>query len=255
MIGVHPDVVILAAGQGKRMRSPLPKVLHEAAGRPLLAHVLEAARALEPAKIVVVVGHGAALVRERFADAGVEFALQTEQLGTGHALAAAGPLLAERGRPVVVLAGDGPLLTGASLRRLVGEFQRVAEGLALLTYEVADASGLGRVVRDADGALSAIVEERDADAATLALREVNPGSYIFDARVWGMLGSLSRANAAGEYYLTDVVSAYRARGWPCQAVVGDDDTRLLVGVNDPEQLALADRLLRARATFSAGRNG
>jgi bifunctional UDP-N-acetylglucosamine pyrophosphorylase / glucosamine-1-phosphate N-acetyltransferase len=122
----------------------------------------------------------------------------------------------------------------------------VGEGMALVTYDVADARGLGRVVRAGDGSVRAIVEERDADPETLQLREVNPGSYLFDARVWTLLASLGRENAAGEYYLTDLVAAYRGRGWPCHAIRGDDETRFLVGVNDPEQLAVADRLLRAR---------
>lgn len=241
------QAVILAAGQGKRMRSELPKVLHEAAGRPLLAHVLAAVQELKPERIVVVVGYGAAAVTARFASSGVEFATQHEQLGTGHALAAAAPLLAQSGDPVLVLAGDGPLVTSVSLQRLLAQFSALGEGMAMLTVEVQDAHGLGRVVRGPDGSLHAIVEERDADPATLAVREVNPGSYIFDARVWSLLGSLRRANAAGEYYLTDLVAAYRAHGWPCYPLLVEDDTRLLVGVNDPEQLALADRLLRARA--------
>jgi UDP-N-acetylglucosamine diphosphorylase/glucosamine-1-phosphate N-acetyltransferase len=245
-MGMALDVVILAAGRGRRMRSPLPKVLHEAAGEPLLAHVLAAARGVKPARVVVVIGYGAAAVRARFADVGVEYALQSEQLGTGHALAAAAPLLANAQRPVLVLSGDGPLITTQTLERLLARFEEVGEGMALVTYLVEDARGLGRVVRDGDGSVRAIVEERDADAATLQLREVNPGSYIFDARVWPLLASLGRENAAGEYYLTDLVAAYRDRGWPCHALLGEDDTRWLVGVNDLEQLALADRLLRAR---------
>lgn len=243
----RPVVVVLAAGQGKRMRSTLPKVLHEAAGKPLLGHVLDAARTLNPREIVVVVGHGADEVKARFAGEGLRFALQREQLGTGHAVAAAHDALEGAPGPYLVLFGDGPLVTPESLREVFEAHQRGGGGLTLLTYEVEDPSGLGRVIRAEDGALEAIVEERDAPAELLHLREVSPGTYVLDDHLWSLLATLKSDNAAGEYYLTDLVAAYRERGLPLRAVRGEDETRFLVGVNDPEQLAIADRLLRARS--------
>jgi bifunctional UDP-N-acetylglucosamine pyrophosphorylase / glucosamine-1-phosphate N-acetyltransferase len=243
-----PDVavVVLAAGQGTRMRSAKPKVLHDVAGKPILAHVLAAASVLAPERTVVVVGHGADEVRARCGLPGVEFALQSEQLGTGHAVLAAAEVLGPWGGTLLVLNGDAPLLTSESLARLLGAHHAGGEGMTLLTYEVDDPSGLGRVVRGADGRVERIVEERDTDAATRALREVSPGCYAFDPRVWGLLRSLGAGNAAGEYYLTDVVTAYLSAGLPVRAVLGDDESRLLVGVNDRAQLAEAERLLRDR---------
>ena len=242
----RPIVIVLAAGQGTRMRSALPKVLHEAAGRPLLEHVLRAARSLAPAEVLVVVGHGADAVRARFADAGVAFVDQREQRGTGDAVARCAALARDHGGPVVVLSGDGPLVTPESLAALLAAQREGGPGMSLLTVEALDASGLGRVVRDADGGVREIVEERDADPGVRALREVNPGSYAFDDRLWGFLEGLDDDNAAGELYLTDLVAAYRRNGLPVRAVRVDDETRELVGVNDRGQLARADRLLRDR---------
>lgn len=243
----RPAVLVLAAGQGTRMRSRLPKVLHEAAGQPLLEHVLRAARALDPDALVVVVGHGASDVRARFADAGVTFVDQLRQRGTGDAVAVCAAALAEHPGPFVVLSGDGPLVTGDGLRRLLAAHVAAGgDGMTMLTYDVDDPAGLGRVVRGRDGGVRAIVEERDADESTRALREVNPGTYVFDGRLWALLPGLSDGNAAGEYYLTDLVVAYLQAGAQVRAVRGDDETRSLVGVNDRAQLAVADRLLRDR---------
>ncbi len=242
-----PAVVVLAAGQGTRMRSRRPKVLHEAAGVPLLAHVLAAAAHVDPEPLVVVVGHGADAVRERFGDAGLLFVEQSVQRGTGDAVASCAEVLAGHPGPIVVLSGDGPLVSGASLRRLVDAHAAAGgDGMTLLTVEVDDPRGLGRVVRGRDGGVRAIVEEKDADETTLAVREVNPGSYAFDARLWDLLPTLRDENAAGELYLTDLVVAYLQAGAGVRAVRSDDETRALVGVNDRVQLAQADRLLRDR---------
>jgi len=246
MSGARPTVIVLAAGQGTRMRSRWPKVLHAAAGRPLLEHVLRAARELDPERVVVVVGHGAEAVRRRFADADVTFVDQPRQRGTGDAVACCAAAVGGRPGPFVVLSGDGPLVTPSSLRRALEAQAAGGEGMTLVTYEVEDPSGLGRVVRAADGRVRAIVEERDADDAIRALREVNPGTYVFDRHLWSLLGELDDDNAARELYLTDLVAAYRRAGLPVRAERSDDETRLLVGVNDRSQLALADRLLRDR---------
>ena len=214
------------------MRSRLPKVLHEAAGVPMLAHVLDAARTLDPEPLLVVVGHGADAVRARFADAGVGFVVQERQRGTGDAVAVCAEALAGHPGPVVVLNGDGPLVEASSLARLLDAHAAVG--------------GEGMTLRGRDGGVRAIVEERDADEATRALREINPGTYAFDERLWDLLPTLGHANAAGEVYLTDLVVAYLQDGRRVRAVRADDETRRLVGVNDRMQLALADRLLRDR---------
>jgi bifunctional UDP-N-acetylglucosamine pyrophosphorylase / glucosamine-1-phosphate N-acetyltransferase len=248
MSELRPTVMVMAAGQGTRMRSQRPKVLHEAAGRPLLEHVLRAARGIDPEVVIVVVGHGATEVRARFGAADVTFVDQPRQLGTGDAVACCAAAAASRPGPFVVLSGDGPLLTTDSLRALLDAHAGAGgDGMTMLTYEVDDPTGLGRVLRGPGGDVRAIVEERDADEATRALREVNPGTYAFDARLWSLLPGLSDANAAGEYYLTDLVAAYLRAGAPVRAVRGDDETRWLVGVNDRAQLAVADRLLRDRS--------
>ncbi len=239
-------VVVMAAGEGTRMRSRLPKVLHEAAGATLLAHVLAAAAPLAPAQLVVVVRHGAAQVRAALAEAPVVCVDQGPRDGTGAAVAAARATLEGTFDTLLVLNGDAPLLRTESLERLLATQRELGSGMSILTYEVEDPRGLGRVVRTPAGEVAAIVEERDASEAERAVREVNPGTYAFDERVWSLLERIGDDNAAGEYYLTDVVAAYRAAGAPVRAVVGDDETRLLVGVNDRAQLARAEALLRAR---------
>lgn len=245
-------VVILAAGQGKRMRSPLPKVLHEAAGKPLLEHVLVAAAPLEAERTVVVIGHKADEVRARFAgvaaSAGVSWTVQREQLGTGHALLQTRevlePTLAEGGS-VLVVNGDGPLLRTETLRALVAEQRVQGAGMTLLTCEVGDPTGMGRILRGDDGSVQRIVEEKDATPDERTVREINPGIYAFDANVFELAGRLSNDNAAGEFYITDLVDLYLRAGYRVQAVRGGDETEVL-GVNDPQQLALVDRLLRER---------
>src|SRR5690348_13370400 len=165
------DVIVLAAGQGKRMRSDLPKVLHPVAGRPLLAHVLDAARALAPRRVVVVHGHGAEQVRAAFAEQDVEWVLQAEQLGTGHAVRTALPKLSGDGE-VLILYGDVPLVRPATLKRLA---DAAREGVAVMTTELDDPSGYGRVLRTPAGRVERIVEEKDASSSERAVREVNAG--------------------------------------------------------------------------------
>ena len=245
MAGGDVSVLVLAAGQGTRMRSKLPKVLHEAAGRPLLEHVLLAARSLEPGRLAVVVGHGAERVQQRFRDEGVVFVEQAEQRGTGHALLCARSALEGRGRALLVLYGDQPLVRPDTLRDLV-DAQRQRGGAVMLSYEVADPFGLGRVVRAADGHVLRVVEERDASAEERSIHEVYPGAIVFDEAVFELAGHLSDDNAAGEYYLTDMVDLYRRSGRGLHAHRGWDEMRELVGVNTRSELARAERLLRAR---------
>ena len=240
------SVVILAAGQGKRMCSSLPKVLHQAAGRPLLEHILLAVKPLKPEKIIVVVGHGAKQVCNSFANTGVTFVMQREQLGTGHALLQAKKMLADDQNDIMVLNGDAPLLTSDSLKTLAENHQINQSGMSLLTYEVNEPHGLGRIIRLADGSVERIVEQKDATEEELKICEVNPGNYMFNKDVFKMLERVSNENASGEYYITDLLGIYRQAGHKVAAVIGKDETRLLVGVNNREHLSIADRLLRDR---------
>lgn len=238
MAAIPLQVVILAAGKGKRMRSDLPKVLHPLAGRPLLAHVLAAARALSPRRLCVVVGHGGAVVRERLADREVAWVEQSPQLGTGHAVMQALPALAAGGI-VLVLYGDVPLISSATLAGLV----EVAAGgrLALLTQVLDDPTGYGRIVKDAGGAVQRIVEEKDANATERAIREVNTGILaVSRERIDTWLARLRNDNAQGEYYLTDIVAAAVADGVPV-AVRHPSAAYECLGVNSKAELAALER--------------
>ena len=236
------EIVILAAGQGKRMRSSLPKILHPLAGRPLLSHVLDTARALAPRRIIVVHGNGAEQVRTAFADAQVEWALQAEQLGTGHAVQQALPSISPDA-DVLILYADVPLVRSDTLKRLLDAGR---DGLAVMTAELADPTGYGRIVRQASGNVARIVEQRDASASELALREVNAGFMAMSARrLAGWLGKLTNRNAQREYYLTDVVSLAVGEGVPVRAVkVGD--AWEVAGVNSKRELAALERQYQAK---------
>jgi bifunctional UDP-N-acetylglucosamine pyrophosphorylase/glucosamine-1-phosphate N-acetyltransferase len=246
------SIVILAAGRGTRMQSDLPKVMQPLAGAPLLSHVLELASQLEPAMTHVVYGHGAQQVREYFAQARVQWALQSEQLGTGHALLQAMPAVPDYHR-LLVLYGDVPLLRIETLRALIAAAGE--RSLALLSAAPADGTGYGRIVRDARGAVRRIVEERDATARERSIREVNSGVLLAPAallRQW--LGKLRARNTQREYYLTDVVAlALKAR--TRVIAVSAEDASEVQGVNDRLQLAEAEaeyRRRRARALMSQG---
>lgn len=194
------SVVILAAGQGKRMNSALPKVLQPLAGRPMLAHVLASARALEPAAIHVVYGHGGDAVKAAFPDADVSWALQEKQLGTGHAVGQALPSIPDD-HQVLVLLGDVPLVTNKTLQRLVND--SASGELALLTAVVDEPTGYGRVIRDEHGAVIRIVEEKDATDDERRVNEVNTGVIAFSAAALRRgLDELDNDNAQGEYYLS-----------------------------------------------------
>ena len=233
------NIVILAAGQGKRMYSSLPKVLHPLAGRPLAQHVIDAARQLQPESLIVVYGHGGEAVRSALAADDLLWALQAEQLGTGHALAQALPLLAPAAQ-TLVLYGDVPLIAAASLRRLLlaGEGQ---EGLAILTVELADPGGYGRIVRDPMGKVARIVEEKDASAEEKGIREVNTGIMVLPtAHLQTWLAALKNDNAQGEYYLTDLVALAVEAGLPVHTAAAALEWEVQ-GVNDKLQLAQLER--------------
>ena len=249
------NVVILAAGMGKRMQSSLPKVLHRLAGQPLLAHVLAAARALGPARLVVVHGHGAEQVRAALEAPDVRWALQAPQRGTGHAVTQALPHL-DDGAPTLVLYGDVPLIRPETLQRLVhaaGDASG-ADRLALLTVELDDPTGYGRIVREG-GRIARIVEQKDASDDERRIREVNTGILVAPTaplRRW--LSMLTDDNAQGEYYLTDIVAQAVADGVPVVAEQPQAEWETS-GVNDKVQLAQLERQHQrntARALMVAG---
>jgi bifunctional UDP-N-acetylglucosamine pyrophosphorylase / glucosamine-1-phosphate N-acetyltransferase len=244
------EILILAAGQGKRMRSDLPKVLHPLAGRPMLAHVLDTARALSPRKMIVVHGHGAEQVKKTFPEKDVEWALQAEQLGTAHAVMQAMPLVSADA-DVLVLYGDMPMVRVESLRRLL---DAAPQGLAVLTAEIPNHPSFGRVVRNAAG-VQRIVEVRDASPAERALSEVNMGFYALSARrLAGWLKKIGNANAQKEYYLTDLVALAVTERTPVVGVTVEDPVEA-GGVNSKGDLAQLERLYQgmvARRLLDAG---
>lgn len=236
-------VVILAAGQGTRMRSALPKVLHTVAGKPMLEHVIDGARALLPEGIHVVIGHGAEQVREQLESADLNWVLQTEQLGTGHAVAQALPHISGADQ-VLVLYGDVPLIRVETLRALVE--QAGSEALGLLTVLMQDPTGYGRIIRNPGGQVQAIVEQKDASAEQLLINEGNTGIMVLPgSKAADWLNSLSSDNAQGEYYLTDVVELAVSGGVPVEVAQAQDELEVL-GANNRLQLAVLERGWQAR---------
>ncbi|MDQ2149214.1 bifunctional UDP-N-acetylglucosamine diphosphorylase/glucosamine-1-phosphate N-acetyltransferase GlmU [Alcaligenaceae bacterium A4P071] len=250
------NVVILAAGLGKRMQSDLPKVLHTLAGKPMLAHVLDSARQLDPARIVVVIGHGAERVREAFqGEPGLEFAVQQPQQGTGHAVQQAVPALLEgdgADDATLVLYGDVPLVQPDTLRNLLAAR---GQGMAVLTETLTDPTGYGRIVRGDDGQVQRIVEHKDASDAERAIDEVNTGILCAPtAKLKQWLARIDNNNAQGEYYLTDVVALSVADGVPVGAAQPAAGWETL-GVNSRVQQAELERRWQheqARRQLEAG---
>ncbi|MCL4185576.1 MAG: bifunctional UDP-N-acetylglucosamine diphosphorylase/glucosamine-1-phosphate N-acetyltransferase GlmU, partial [Burkholderiaceae bacterium] len=236
------NVVILAAGMGKRMRSDLPKVLHPLAGKPLLQHVIDRARSLAPQRIVVVYGHGGEAVPRAIAGDDLRWALQEPQLGTGHAVMQALPHL-DPGAPTLVLYGDVPLTARDTLARLL---DAAGDGrLGLLTVEVPDPTGYGRIVREG-ARIVRVVEHKDADAATRAIGEVNTGILVAPtAALARWLGALGNDNAQKEYYLTDIVAAAVQDGVSVVSAHPDAIWETL-GVNSKQQLAELERIFQGR---------
>jgi len=233
------NIVILAAGTGKRMRSALPKVLHPLAGRPLLSHVIDTARTLEPNRLVVVIGHGGDAVRAAVAAPDVLFVVQEQQLGTGHAVKQALPLL-DPAVPTLVLYGDVPLTRASTLKRLVDS---AAEGgYGVLTVTLDDPTGYGRIVRDQTGCVVRIVEQKDATPEQLRIAEINTGIVVTPTAQLGMwLAALKNDNAQGEYYLTDVVERATEAGFEVVTAQPDEEWETL-GVNSKQQLAELERI-------------
>ncbi len=254
---VRLGVVVLAAGEGARMRSALPKVLHPLCGRPLLGHILAAVDALQPTiSTVVLASDTLDTVRARFGET-YRYVVQAERLGTGHATVQARSIMRGACDEALVLVGDAPLVRSATLQRLVALRRECNALVALLSFTANPPTGYGRVIRDAAGNVTAIVEERDATDAQRAITEVNSGILCFDAAwMWPALDRIQRSPVKGEYYLTDLVAlAIADHGvGAVQALLADDPTEAL-GVNDRVQLAQAERLLRMRLLDALMRSG
>jgi bifunctional UDP-N-acetylglucosamine pyrophosphorylase / glucosamine-1-phosphate N-acetyltransferase len=236
------SIVILAAGQGKRMKSNLPKVLQPLAGQPMLAHVIATAKALRPDTIHVVHGHGGEQVKQALASEPVNWVLQAEQLGTGHAVAQAIPAIPDD-HQVMILFGDVPLVRASTLQQLIEHAG--AQGFGLLTVVLDDPRGYGRIVRDNAGTVVRVVEEKDANTKERAIPEINTGLMIAPARsLRSWLAALKNDNAQGEYYLTDVIVMAARAGMKVNAVISPTEAEVL-GVNDKVQLAKLEAALRA----------
>lgn len=239
--------VILAAGRSKRMKSELPKVLHEACGVSMVDHVLNAARKAGATKLVVVVGHKADEVREALAHhKDVEFALQAEQLGTGHAVIQAESCLKGFAGPTLVLTGDTPLLRGESLAELLKTLADNNAACVVGTAQTESNAGLGRIVRDAEGQFVRIVEHKDANEAELAITEINTGCFAFKTdALFEALTELQPNNAQGEFYLTDCAEILKKRGEPvvasCSLTIEE-----AMGVNTQDQLAEVEQVMKSR---------
>jgi UDP-N-acetylglucosamine diphosphorylase/glucosamine-1-phosphate N-acetyltransferase len=233
----------MAGGMGKRMGGDLPKVLVELAGRPLLEYVIDTAKALNPKKIIVVTGYKRELVIERFAGSGLVFAVQDPQLGTGHAVMQAGPALEGFDGNVVVLSGDVPLLRPETLQKMLKEHTDKNSAITCLSAVMENPGAYGRIVRDGDRVI-ANVEAKDADEATLLIKEINAGVYVFDAEfLLESLSKLSCENAQNEYYLTDLISMATTENLHVGAVVSEDISEIS-GVNSRDDLADLERMMK-----------
>ncbi len=250
-MSLDTHIVVLAAGKGTRMKSAWPKVLHRAAGLPLIDHVLRAAGSLSPASVIVIVGHGADLMRDALGKRqGLSFALQEPQLGTGHALLQSEPLLRDATGTLVLLSGDAPLLRRETLTALVHTHQARGAAATVVTATVEDPTGYGRIVRapaasGGRGPIASIVEHKDASPAEREIREINSGVYAFDlAPLFGALREIGSSNAQGEYYLPDLVTIYRGRGLTVETLTVEDPREVL-GVNSRKELADVAAILRS----------
>jgi bifunctional UDP-N-acetylglucosamine pyrophosphorylase/glucosamine-1-phosphate N-acetyltransferase len=242
--GMQAAAIVLAAGEGTRMRSSLPKVAHEILGVPLVRFVVDATQTAGVDRIVTVIGHGADAVAALVPD--TETVVQDEQLGTGHAVRCAQAALSDLDGPVLVLAGDVPLIRPETLTRLLEARQTSGAACVMLSARFPDPSGYGRVVRDEAGRVSAIVEQKDLAAGQLAISECNVGMYCFDARaLFGALSRVTPANAQGEYYLTDVIGLMYAGGLGVDAILLEDVDESH-GINTRVQLAVAARVMQRR---------
>ncbi|MDH4101183.1 MAG: bifunctional UDP-N-acetylglucosamine diphosphorylase/glucosamine-1-phosphate N-acetyltransferase GlmU [Nitrospirota bacterium] len=239
-------VVILAAGLGTRMKSSMAKVLHPIVGKPLIAHVLKAAAGLNAQKTVLVLGHQADRVAEAVKEFGAEVAIQAQQLGTGHAVMQAEKALEGFTGDVVILSGDVPLIRKKTIVHLVAHHEKTGNALTMMTAMLDDATGYGRVVKDAAGRLLRVVEHKDATEEERAIREINTGIYCFKASfLFSHLKTLGNTNAQGEYYLPDLIAMAVEKGLGADTVAADEVEEVM-GINNRVELAEAERLMRRR---------
>ena len=236
--------VILAAGKGTRMHSDLPKVLHKVCDKPMVHYTIQAAKDAGATDVIVIVGYQGQLVKREIVDV-VQFAEQHEQLGTGHAVKCAAPLIGSEG-DVIVLCGDTPLITADTIRKLYDAHKRASNGVTVLAAILDDPTGYGRIIRDAEGNFVKIVEHKDCTEEELLTKEINSGMYVFNAEaLTASLGMLTNDNAQGEYYLTDTVSIIKNAGLKINAIPVDDINEIL-GVNTLEQLSVAEEIMKER---------
>lgn len=248
------SAVILAAGKGVRMRSQFPKVVHRVAGKAMVEHVCEAARSGGVDKVIVVVGHGRDSVKELFSAGAVDFALQEEQLGTGHALMQAMDKV-QGDQTIVVLAGDTPLLQATTVKALLDHHRTSQAAATVLSTQVDNPYGYGRIIRDQKGTFQSIVEEKDAGEEEKKVREINSGMYAMEVEeVSSALAQLDTNNQQGEYYLTEVLTILKAKGKKVE-ILQVDAREDIYGINDRVQLAEAEAILRQRKNIALMRSG
>jgi UDP-N-acetylglucosamine diphosphorylase/glucosamine-1-phosphate N-acetyltransferase len=254
-----PAAIILAAGKGTRMRSDLPKVVFPVGGRPMVCAVVDACKAAGVGRVVVIVGYKQESVREALAGYDVEYAVQSEQLGTGHAVMSAAPQFTSAGESdnAFVLCGDGPLIRAQTLTRMLAVHAEHHAAATLATAVIADPTGYGRIDRNADGSFRAIVEHKNCGPEQLKIKEVNPSYYCFNARaLFDALRMVKRNPVSNEYYITDVPELMLASGRRVEVIeaVPPED---ILSINTPEDLAEVDRIYRSRPAPSGaiGREG
>lgn len=237
--------IVLAAGQGKRMKSKQYKVLHPVCGKPMVGHVLDTVKQAKSEKIIVVVGHGAEKVQAYLGD-DAQFVKQEQQLGTGHAVLQAKDLLANEDGTTIVICGDTPLVKSSTIEQMITLHEQSGAAATILTASFADPTGYGRIIRNEQGIVERIVEQKDCSQAEAAVQEINTGTYCFDnKKLFEALGRVTNENAQGEYYLTDVIGLFRAAGEVVQGYCTNDLAEA-IGVNDRVALAEAEQLMRAR---------
>ncbi len=245
MRSTKPVAIILAAGKGKRMKSDLPKVLHKLSGRPMVEYVVDAARAAGAGRIILVIGHKWEQTQGYLKHLKVEFVVQKQQLGTGHAVMQAKGLLSDFDGEVLILCGDVPLLKATTLKSLMEEHRSNKAAATVLTSIPGDPAGYGRVVRDSKGMVQEIVEEKDTSADQRKIGEINTGTFCFDkSSLFSVLERVNNDNRQKEYYLTDTLKLLLEGGQPVRAVVASDASETL-GVNSPEELVQVEEILRS----------
>jgi len=241
--------VILAAGKGKRMKSDLPKVLHQLCGKPMVEYVIDTAKELGVQRIILVVGHKGNQTQESLKNHRVEFVVQEDQLGTGHAVLQTKQLLSDFDGDVLILCGDVPLLRADTLKKLLEEHRRKKVVATVLTAVLDDPSHYGRIIRDEQEMVQEIVEAKDADADQINIKEINTGIFCFNrASLFSVLEKITNNNKQGEYYLTDAIKLLRDQNFPVWGMVVPDPIETL-GINSPEELKKMEKILLKRQSI------